>query len=217
MSEKKYRLIIFIASLILSIGVGFLIGRSTIKDGETITTIKYIKGEKITDSIPYPVPYNVIKPVDTADVIRKCVKDGIYTELFPEKTNTEYIVITKEDTSAIILDWATKRQYHEVLFDSDTIGKCEIDADVQYNRINLIGYTYIPIQKEVGKVTNKVKFFSPFVGAGLLFTPCKEEKDWILNTNVGFFVKEKYGINIQYNRSLIYNINYFGGSFIYKF
>ena len=215
--NKRYTIMVFVASILLAIGVGFLLGRSTISTKDQITTIKYIKGGKITDSIEKPVPYLVLKPVDTLSVIQDCIKKGIYSELFPEKTNIEYVVITKEDTSAIIQDWGIKRFYHETLFDNDTVGICEIDAEVQYNRLSHLLYTYVPIQKETTITQNKVRFFSPFIGFGAGYAHWSDNKDWVLNANLGFFIKETYGLNIQYNRSLNFETNYLGCSFVYKF
>ena len=215
--NKRYTIMVFVASILLAIGVGFLLGRSTISTKDQITTIKYIKGGKITDSIEKPVPYLVLKPVDTLSVIQDCIKKGIYSELFPEKTNIEYVVITKEDTSAIIQDWGIKRFYHETLFDNDTVGICEIDAEVQYNRLSHLFYTYVPIQKETTITQNKVRFFSPFIGFGAGYAHWSDNKDWLLNANLGFFIKETYGLNIQYNRSLNFETNYLGCSFVYKF
>lgn len=215
--NKRYTIMVFVASILLAIGVGFLLGRSTISTKDQITTIKYVKGGKITDSIEKPVPYLVLKPVDTLSVIQDCIKKGIYSELFPEKTNIEYVVITKEDTSAIIQDWGIKRFYHETLFDNDTVGICEIDAEVQYNRLSHLLYTYVPIQKETTITQNKVRFFSPFIGFGAGYAHWSDNKDWLLNANLGFFIKETYGLNIQYNRSLNFETNYLGCSFVYKF
>lgn len=217
MMVNKNTLITFIIGLIIFCALGFFLGRSTSTIGETNTVVKYVKGEKITDSIPYPEPYEVVKPTDTASVIQDCIKKGIYTELFPEKTNIEYVVITKEDTSAIIQDWGIKRLYHETLFDNDTVGSCEIDAEVQYNRLSHLLYTYVPIQKETTITQNKVRFFSPFIGFGAGYAHWSDNKDWLLNANLGFFIKETYGLNIQYNRSLNFETNYLGCSFIYKF
>ena len=47
--NKRYTIMVFVASILLAIGVGFLLGRSTISTKDQITTIKYIKGGKITD------------------------------------------------------------------------------------------------------------------------------------------------------------------------
>ena len=216
--DKKFQLI-FVGIAVITVGLlSFYLGRKTVKEGETHTEIVYVKGETITDSIPYPVPQYVIKPTDTADIIRKCVKDGIYAELFPERVVTEYIEITKEDTTDIIRDWGTKRMYSETLFDIDTVGKCVVDASVQYNRLSLISYSYTPITKTVTITERRVKFFSPYVGFGVLI---KNDFSDYMNLmpilNAGFFIKERYGINLQYVKDFGTNNNIYGVLLQYKF
>lgn len=189
-----------------------------VKEGNEHIKIVYVEGETITDSIPYPVPKYEIKPVDTANIIMACVKDGIYTELFPEKIVTEYIEITKEDTAEIIKDWGTKRLYSETLFDIDSIGRCVIGASVQYNRLSQISYDYTPVIKTVTITENRVKLFSPYVGAGvLIINDFYKYTNFIPTVNVGFFVKETYGLHIQYGKDFGTGNNLYGASFQYKF
>lgn len=216
--SKKYQLIFVGVSVIIFGLFGFYLGRKTIKEPKPRTEIVYIKGETIIDSIPYPVPKYVVKPSDTADIIMACVRDGIYTELFPERVVTEYIEISKKDTTDIIRDWGTKRMYSETLFDIDTVGKCVVDASVQYNRLSLLSYRYTPITKTVTITENRVKLFSPYVGFGMLI-----KNDFSAYTNLmpmfnaGFFIKEKYGINLQYVRDFGTTNNIYGVSLQYKF
>jgi hypothetical protein len=216
--NKKIQLIFVLVAAMVCGLIGFYLGRKTVKEGETHTEIVYVEGETIIDSIPYPVPQYVIKPTDTADIIRKCVKDGIYAELFPERIATEYVEIMKEDTAEIIKDWGTKRMYSETLFDSDTVGKCVVDASVQYNRLSLLSYSYTPITKTVTITERRVKFFSPYVGVGALL-----RNDFTCYTNVipsvngGFFIKEKFGLNIQYGKDFGTGNNLYGVSLQYKF
>lgn len=218
LNNKRLQIICVIAAIILFGALGFYLGRKTITTGVPKVEVVYVKGEKITDSIPYPVPYEVVKPADTLNIIKQCVKDGIYSELFPEKVVTEYIEITKEDTSAIIIDWATKRLYSETVFDVDTIGKCTIDASVQYNRMSLLSYTYTPVHKEITIHENRVKFFSPYIGAGfLLDNDFNSYMNLIPTVSAGFFIKEKYGVNLQYGRALKNENNLYGVSLLYKF
>ena len=219
MNEKAKRtLIYFIISILICGALGFCIGRRTIDIGTPKTEVKYVKGEKITDSIPYPQPVEVIKPIDTANIIKQCVKNGIYYELFPEKVVTEYIEITKEDTAAIIKDWATKRMYSETLFDIDTVGKCVVNASVQYNRISLLSYDYVPIEKQISITTNKVRFFSPYIGIGVLVdNDFNDYLNYIPTASFGFFIKEKYGVNFQYGKSFKNKNNFFDVSLLYKF
>ena len=215
--QKKRLIILFIVTALLTAVIGFFLGRSTIEK-EIVTNIKYIKGEKITNTIDKPVPYAVEIPADTLSIIQDCIKNGIYSELFPEKIITELVNITHEDTLAIVRDWAIKRLYDEVLLDSDTIGKFEIKMEVQYNRMGMLTYSFTPVHKHIETKISQVKKFSPFIGAGFSYGTWGDDlSDVLLNLNAGFFIKETYGINFQYNRSTYLNANYFGGSFFYKF
>ena len=218
MNKNTWKIIAFVLILVLSMFSGFFLGRKTVEKTAPKTEVTYIKGDKITDSIPYPKPVYVMKPVDTANIIKQCVKDGIYSELFPEKAITEYIEITKDDTSAIIKDWATKRLYSETLFDVDTIGKCIVNASVQYNRLSLLSYNYTPIEKQVTITTNKVKFFSPYIGIGVLVdNDFCDYLNYIPTASAGFFIKEKYGIGLLYGKSYKTKNNFFCASLLYKF
>lgn len=216
--EKKIQIICVIIGILIFSVIGFYLGRKTINSGTPKTEIVYIKGENITDSIPYPVPYEVIKPADTADIIRRCVRDGIYSELFPEKIITEYIEITKDDTTEIIRDWGTKRLYSEQIFDIDTVGQCTINASVQYNRLTLLSYSYIPVTKVTTITNTKVKLFSPYIGAGVLVNnDISDYMNLIPTVSAGFFIKERYGINVQYGKMLKNKNNLYGISLLYKF
>ena len=195
---------------------GFFIGRSTIKVKE-ITTIEYIKGDTIRDTLYYPKPYKEILPIDTLSIIKQCIKDGIYQELWPEKVITEYIEITKEDTSKIMKDWASKRLYNEKLFQNDSLGSCSVEAEVQYNRMRLIGYNYVPITKEITETKYLTKTFSPFVGAGYVTNPWDDVRNPIINLNGGIFIKEKYGIQLQLMHALKSKDDYIGASILLKF
>ena len=216
--EKKLQIICIIIGILIFSVIGFYLGRKTINSDTPKTEIVYIKGENITDSIPYPVPYEVIKPADTADIIRRCVRDGIYSELFPEKIITEYIEITKDDTTEIIRDWGTKRLYSEQIFDIDTVGQCTINASVQYNRLTLLSYSYIPVTKVTTITNTKVKLFSPYIGAGVLVNnDISDYMNLIPTVSAGFFIKERYGINVQYGKMLKNKNNLYGISLLYKF
>ena len=217
MKYNKWKIAAYAVTIIGILLFGFYLGRMTTKN-DSKTIVNYVKGEKITDSISYPVPVTTIRPVDTANIIKQCVKDGIYYELFPEKVVTEYIEVTKEDTSKILIDWATKRLYSETLFDVDTIGKCTVNATVQYNRLSLIGYSYIPVIKQVTAISNNVRVFSPFAGIGMVVMPYGNYINMGLNVDCGFFIKEKYGVKLQYSHMFdIERHNIFGASFLYKF
>ena len=189
---------------------GFFVGRKTVKDPKPKVVTEYVKGETVHDTIVKPKPYAVKVPVDTADIIRQCVRDGIYAELFPVKIVTKYIEVTREDTTVIMKDWATKRSYKEVLFDSDTAGSCDVTIEVQYNRIKGIGYNYKPVYKTVTVTKTERKFFSPFVGVGLVVSPHSGAVDLGGSIQAGAFFKDRGGVYLQYSRLAGTNRDVFG-------
>jgi hypothetical protein len=200
---------------ILLLALGFFIGRKTIKMPSPTVIIKYEKGEPIHDTLYKVKPYKVTEPADTLDIIRYCVNSGKYKELWPKEEVPVYI--TKEDTTKIMRDWATKREYKETLFDSDTLGTCTIDAEVQYNRINSLEYTFTPIYKTVTNTVYEIKKYSGFVGAGYSRTIGNGADDNKIDIDAGFFYKDKYGAMIKYERSINMKQDYIGGSILYKF
>lgn len=172
---------------------GIYIGKKNVKVIEKIVT-EYVPGEPVHDSIPYPVPYYVVEPVDTANLIAQCVKDGIYQELFPEKVIylTDSTQFTKPDSTAIMADWATKREYKETLFDIDTVGKCTIDATIQYNRMSNLKYDFNPVYKQQTVYVESKRKILPFVGAGITTFPSA-------SLDIGFFANQSFGVAIEGN------------------
>ena len=76
LSSKDWKNIFY---LIVIFGIwlfGFYLGRTTIKVDKPDPDIVYMPGDTIRDSIPKPIPFYVETPVDTADIIKQCVKDG---------------------------------------------------------------------------------------------------------------------------------------------
>ena len=78
-------------------------------------------------------------------------------------------------------------------------------------------YTFEPIHKDITKTEYKIKTFSPFVGVGYLTNPWDEIRNPIITVNGGFFIKEKYGIQAQYMRTLKTKNDFIGGSVMIKF
>ena len=216
MIEKKQKILIYIVLIIILLGAGFFMGRKTMKVKET-TKIEYIKGDTIRETIIKPIPEFVQLPIDTVDIIKQCIKDGLYKELWPERVVTEYIEVTKEDTTKIMKDWATKRIYDKTLFQNDSLGVCKIKTEIQYNRLQLLDYTFEPKIKTITNTEIIVKKFSPFVGVGYLTNPWDDIRNPIITLNGGLFINEKYGIQLQYMRTLKSKNDFVGGSFIYKF
>ena len=204
-STWKYLFIGLVALLLF--GGGFYLGRSTIKQPKP--EVIYVKGDSITVEKPFPVPVEVIKPADTANVIIACIKSGRYYELFPEKIRDSIIYVTKDDTTAVIRDWATERTYREKMFDIDTVGTATVTAKVQYNRLTWLGSTFTPVVKTIVE-PQPIKKFSPFVGVGITTMPS-------VTGQVGVFFEEKYGFSGVYQYNWETKKHIFGTGFLYKF
>lgn len=206
----KYAVISF-AALLLCFG-GFLIGRAyTIKRTKPKVVIEYVQGETIRDSVKVPVPYEVIKPVDTLNFLTEIIESGLYSELFPYKVDTLMMYIpTSEDTLAIVNDYGVKRLYKEKLFDNDTLGKFEFNGTVQYNRLMHYDYSFTPIHKTITETNYIVKKYSPFIGGGLSTTPS-------VIAQGGVFFDDKYGVAAQYNFNWKTGENTYGAIFMLKF
>ena len=215
-SMNKWKLAFNIVVVIFLLTLGFFLGRKTIEPKTEIVT-EYIQGEKITDTLFYPKPYKVYVKPDTLSIIQQCIKDGIYKELWPEKVVTEYIEVNKSDTTAIMNDWATKRYYSETLFNDEKQGSCAFNAEVQYNRLKMVDYTYTPVVQTITETKYTTKMFSPYVGLSYLENPWDEIKNPTIQLNGGVFFKETYGFQVLYQRGLKLKSDYIGGGFIYKF
>ena len=157
----------------LFFGGGFFLGRKTIKDTEKPHTV-YIELPAAHDTIEKIVP--VREKLDSANFINNCIASGKFTELFPEKVivKDSIIYLNDEDYKKITMDWATERVYEETAFNSDTLGKFDYTAKVQYNQLISFGYNYTPLQKQQEIVQNQIKHFSPFIGAGISTLPSLE-------------------------------------------
>lgn len=216
MTTIKWKILFHVIIVLVLFGSGFFIGRSKIKTKEIITT-EYIKGDTIRDTLYYPKPYKVTTPIDTMEIIKQCIKDGIYQELWPEKVITEYVEVTKEDTTKIVTDWASKRFYNETIFNNDSLGFCSINTEVQYNRMRVLGYKYTPVVKQITETKYVVKTFSPFIGIGYMDNPWDNIREPSILINGGLFIKEKYGLQLQLMHNMNYEKDYLSASFLYKF
>ena len=207
MLSKKGKIIVILIAAIAVWLLGFFLGRSTISK-KTVTEIKYLPGERITDTLLIPTPVKEIIPPDTVNIIKECVKKGKFSELFPERVRDT--IVTKQDSSMVISDWATQRFYSSTLFENDTVGKFSYNANVQYNRLQSFDYTFSPVTKTVTVREQYIKKFSPFLGAGMVDGP-----SFVING--GAFINEKWGFSILYMRDPQQRSNNFGGMVLYKF
>ena len=209
--QKKWVKIAAIAiAAFLLIALGFYMGRKREPDVIVKTVTEYVELPPIHDTIDKPVPYKVKVPADTADIIRTCIRDGLYAELFPGKEPADTVYITKEDTTAILRDWAAQRLYSETLFDIDTLGRCTFNAEVQYNRLSNMNYTFIPIQKQTTVTTRSVRTFLPYIGGGLTMNE-------MYMAQGGIFIKQDFGMAVQYIYDNKTKTNAYGALFLYMF
>jgi hypothetical protein len=205
MTEKQWKWMFYILAILVLLTCGFFIGRKTVKIPDPKVEIEYVKGDIIRDTVYYPQPYKVVEPIDTLSVIQQCIKDGIYKELWPERVVTEYIEVSKADTTAIMKDWATKRYYTETLFDDETNGKCIFNTEIQYNRMKVMDYEFTPIIKTVTETNYVTKKIEPFIGVAYLTNHWSEVKNTSLQISGGIYINGKYGIQLLYQRG--FNLN----------
>ena len=160
---------------ILLIALGFMAGRWTMKP---IEKIEYVKGETIHDTIPKPVPYLVEVP---ADPVLPMKPDTIKIPGEPE------YITQVVDTAQIIAEFIKRNSYRETLFDSDTLGTMVVDAQVQYNQLQKLGYTFTPVQKQI--ITEKKKVFTPFLSVSANTLGYVGVGVGVYYNNLGFGVK----------------------------
>ena len=210
MSEKVKNIakaISYILFLLFVLAGGFYVGRKTVKE-KVIKWTKYEKGKKIEVFKDSLVPVYVNKPIDTTNVILAAIKSGNFNDLFPVRENIIYI--TKQDTSAVLLDWMTERIYDELLFDIDTVGTERIKMKVQYNRLQAINATFTPVIKNVSEKEISVKRFSPFAGGGI--TTSSE-----IAATGGLFFNDRYGVQAIYEYDWSIHRHTAGLVLLYKF
>ena len=129
--------------------LGLYIGRNNYSPSDPM--IKYLPGDIITDSIPYPEPYEVL--------VTKYVK--LPTIIDTVFVNGDTVFVESVDTVAIVNDYALKRNYKEVLFDNDTVGYLMVNSSVQYNKMASMGYKFSPVTKQIELI--KEPLFTPYI------------------------------------------------------
>lgn len=207
---KIYQQIII--SLIITLvvfGIGVMVGQKYIKENIVTNTI-YVPSEPIIDSVKILIPIKEIVPLDTLNIIKDCIEKEIYSELFPTKIIEDTIYISKSDSVEIIKDWASIRHYSETLFDSDSLGKCNIDMKVQYNRLSDLKYKYTPVIKYEQTMYTKKSAISPFIGLGVSTSSN-------IMGQVGVFIQDDWGVSFLYNKDFVTKSNNYGIVCLYKF
>ena len=189
--EKTKKLVRTLLMMAAVLAAGFFAGRKTVYH-ETETNTVYLPGEPIEVEKEVPgKPIFVNVPPDTLDVIADCIRKGKFKELFPSITKDSIVYVTKEDTAAVLADWATERIYEQKIFDIDTIGSAIVKARAQYNRITWIGSTFTPVIKHTTVTEVVGKKYAPFVGAGITTMP-------EIVVNGGLYFDDKYGASVLY-------------------
>ena len=169
---------IAVLSVLCGIGVGFILGRSV----RTITTkIEYIREQPLSGVVHNVSPVIEERPNASDLPLRR---DTIYIK------NTVYVseVI---DTAAIIAEYELRRTYKLPVFDN-TYGKLDITVKTQYNRLDSLSYTFIPI-RTVRTVLIERKW-QPFVSLSYSTIGC-------VGAGGGIFYN-KFGLEYQYHRIL---------------
>lgn len=210
MNEKNWwKIAVFVIAGLALLGFGFYLGR--MRDPEVIvkTEIKYVELPPIHDSIPKPVPYKVVEPVDSLNIIMQAKLSGLLAELFPNE-GKDTVYVTKEDTTLVMKDWATERKYKETLFDSDTLGRFTFDASVKYNRLASFDYTFVPVQKQTETTIKTTRKFLPYIGAGF------DSGMGILGQG-GMFFHQDAGFALQYRYDTQLKQSTYGGMFLWMF
>jgi len=180
--KRDYRLILIVIAVSILFGCvgGFFMGRKTI---ESKDVVKYIKDDPVFGIISELTPVRETVP-DVPEL--PLLKDTVYLD------NIVYVQ-NKIDTAAIINDYILKREYAPVLFDNPKLGKLILSATVQYNKLDVLSYEFIPMYKEVTKY--KVEVWQPF------FAVTYSTIFQIAGFGGGVFYK-KVGLEYQYQYSL---------------
>ena len=189
MNNKVKEILIAVGLVAIGFGVGFLIGWLLIKpdaepDVRRIVEIKYVKGDTITKTIPYPVPYIV------TDSVRVPV---------PVATDTAALF-------AVWRDYYLKREY-ALDFSNDTVGVFKVNAAVSENK--LIYATSI-IQPNIRTVTEREVIYKhrkwvpwAMIGTSVDFRTNKVQLGLDINERYtigasGIRLDDKYGYTIDF-------------------
>lgn len=202
MSSSSKSILVYIIIIILLSIIAFLLGQKSVKIKPS-TEIKYIPGKIIKDSVPKNniIVLNSGKPYVDYNVIDKglvktiVTHDSVYKQL---------------DTSKVVKDWSTPRNYKVNLFNIDTVGKCIVKGDVQYNKLYNVSYEFTPINKIINNTFEKKKLLEFYIG-GSIFT------NSAVAGQGGVFIKNHYGVGYQYQYDIINSKPIHGITLLYKF
>lgn len=184
--KLKYKTLLVLTACMIS----FFLGRLTTKPRETV---KYVKGETVTQTIEVPKYITSVVPVKPILPVKQ---DTVYI-------NKERIVVQTVDTGAIIQNYISERRYAFNVFDNE-YGKMDVRQTVQYNEIADFSYRFTPTQKVTTQ--QKERVFIPFASVSYNSFNQVGTGGGIFYRNVGFEyqyirdIKQKYdghGIGIK--------------------
>ena len=204
-----WKIAVIIIAVLAIFGLGFYIGRAREPEVIIKEEIKYVELPPVHDTLYRPKPYEVIVPVDSLNIIMQAKLSGLLAELFPNE-GKDTVYVTKEDTTAVLKDWATERHYKETLFNSDTLGHFSFDATVKYNRLAKFDYTFVPMQKQTETTVKTTRKFLPYLGAGV-------DTNGGLMGQGGMFFSQDAGFAVQYRYDMNTKNNSVGAMFLYMF
>lgn len=195
----KSKILIAASSTILCI-IFYILGYYEGKDSvEPIIKTEFIQSSPVSGLIKDPEPMIVDIP-EIPWLIT--FKDTIRT------SDTTYI-IQPVDSLEILKDYLTKRTYNLNIFNIDTVGTCDITAITYRNRLELLGYNFVPINKVITNTYNKPKY-QLFLGGGF-------GTNNMASGQLGLFFNNNWGLSYQY----LYDINnkksFNGINVLYKF
>ncbi|MDR1676010.1 MAG: hypothetical protein LBR86_06045 [Tannerella sp.] len=134
MKEPASRLITVLLSLCLGgvIGYGLAMRRLTLKE-----EVHYVRGETVTVAVELPAARAELLPDSLRRGLRLADMEIPPGTVFPDSA----------DLRPTVYDWNLARHYTETLPDSQ-YGKWTLDATVQYNRLQDLKATVVPVRKE---------------------------------------------------------------------
>jgi hypothetical protein len=118
------------------LGAGFWIGRRALVVSERVRTTEGPAEEGGAASLR-PVE-EVFPDVPAFLPVRR---DTVFV-------NDTVRIVERVDTAAIILDYAARRRYSELLFDRPDLGRLNVEFGVQYNRADSLRFSFVPVRTE---------------------------------------------------------------------
>lgn len=184
---------------------GLFVGKSCFNKSDKIPGIDKIEvTSKTGELVKGNVSSDKVKPVSVNIPTMKEIK--FYHDTI--RLDSVRYIVQKVDSLEILRDWLTTRHYDLVIFDNDSIGKCEIFADTQFNKLSNVHYEYTPIIKQVVVIPKNKTKYSLIGGLGL-------NTGGYINFQLGGF-KNKWGVTYQFSQKLNKNECFYGINVLYK-